>query len=36
MKAKFIGSYPVLVESLNSSRGAVNTDSLDDMSDEEI
>jgi hypothetical protein len=39
MKANLLGSYPVQVERhtlLNSSWGVVNTDSLDDMSDEEI
>jgi hypothetical protein len=39
LKANLLGSYPVQVErhtSLNSSRGVVNTDSLDDMSDEAI
>jgi hypothetical protein len=36
MKANLLGSYPVQVErhtSLNSSRGVVNTVSLDDMSE---
>jgi hypothetical protein len=39
MKANLLGSYPVQAErdtSLNSSRGVVNSDSLEDMSDEEI
>jgi hypothetical protein len=40
MKANLLGSFPVQIErhtSLNSSRVVViNTDSLDDMTDEEI
>jgi hypothetical protein len=39
LKANFFGSYPIQIErhtSLNSSRGVINTDSLDDMSDKYI
>jgi hypothetical protein len=39
LKATFLGSQPIYAErhsSLNSSRGVVNTDALDGMSDDEI
>jgi hypothetical protein len=40
LKANLLGSYPIQVErhitSLNSSQGVIDTDSRDDMSDEEI
>jgi hypothetical protein len=39
LKANLLGCHPTRVErhtSLNSSRGVVKTDSLDDMSDEDI